>query len=261
MFTKIVLPRFGGSPSVWAVAMVFFQGILLFGYAYADALTRFAGRRLALPIHLGVMLGGAMFLPLAIAEGLGHADARAGGDCSCSACSRSRSDFRSSRCRRMVRCCRRGSREAAILTRTTLTSSMRRAISAACWRCSPIRSSPSRCQFELSGRALALRLLPPDRPDRASAVRSCSRATPKASCGPRPLKLHRRRRRMAVLGGACLRAFGADGRGDDACHDRRCGRAVPLGAAAVALSDHLHPGVQRAHVDSASVTCWRPSRR
>jgi hypothetical protein len=71
MFTKIVLPRFGGSPSVWAVAMVFFQGILLFGYAYADALTRFAGRRLALPIHLGVMMGGAMFLPLAIAENWG----------------------------------------------------------------------------------------------------------------------------------------------------------------------------------------------
>ena len=49
MFTKIVLPRFGGSPSVWAVAMVFFQGILLFGYAYADALTRFAGRRRPTP--------------------------------------------------------------------------------------------------------------------------------------------------------------------------------------------------------------------
>lgn len=71
MFTKIVLPRFGGAPSVWAVAMVFFQGILLLGYAYADALTRFAGRRLALPVHLGVMVGGAMFLPLTIADGWG----------------------------------------------------------------------------------------------------------------------------------------------------------------------------------------------
>lgn len=71
MFTKIVLPRFGGAPSVWAVAMVFFQGMLLLGYAYADALTRFAGRRLALPIHLGVMVGGAMFLPLTIANGWG----------------------------------------------------------------------------------------------------------------------------------------------------------------------------------------------
>src|SRR3954453_4695416 len=71
MFTKIVLPRFGGSPSVWSVAMVFFQGILLLGYAYADALTRFAGRRPALPIHLDVMLGGAMFLPLSIAHGWG----------------------------------------------------------------------------------------------------------------------------------------------------------------------------------------------
>jgi hypothetical protein len=71
MFTKIVLPRFGGSPSVWAVAMVFFQGVLLFGYAYADALTRYAPRRLALPIHLAVMLGGALFLPLSIAQGWG----------------------------------------------------------------------------------------------------------------------------------------------------------------------------------------------
>jgi hypothetical protein len=71
MFTKIVLPRFGGAPSVWAVAMVFFQGVLLLGYAYADALTRFAGARLALPIHLAVMAGGAMFLPLAIADGWG----------------------------------------------------------------------------------------------------------------------------------------------------------------------------------------------
>jgi len=35
MFTRMVLPRLGGSPSVWSVAMVFFQAMLLAGYAYA----------------------------------------------------------------------------------------------------------------------------------------------------------------------------------------------------------------------------------
>src|ERR1700686_5027940 len=71
MFTKMVLPRLGGSPSVWAVAMVFFQGILLLGYAYADILTRFVRGPLALLIHLAVMLGGAIFLPVAVAKGWG----------------------------------------------------------------------------------------------------------------------------------------------------------------------------------------------
>ena len=35
MFTKLVLPRLGGAPTVWSVAMVFFQAALLAGYAYA----------------------------------------------------------------------------------------------------------------------------------------------------------------------------------------------------------------------------------
>ena len=41
MFTKLVLPRLGGSPSVWSVAMVFFQAALLAGYAYAHLITRY----------------------------------------------------------------------------------------------------------------------------------------------------------------------------------------------------------------------------
>ena len=45
MFTKMVLPRLGGSPSVWSVAMVFFQTMLLAGYAYAHLLTRYAPGR------------------------------------------------------------------------------------------------------------------------------------------------------------------------------------------------------------------------
>ena len=35
MFAKMVLPKLGGAPAVWSVAMVFFQTVLLAGYAYA----------------------------------------------------------------------------------------------------------------------------------------------------------------------------------------------------------------------------------
>ena len=38
MFAKMVLPLLGGSPSVWAVALLFFQGALLVGYGYAHLL-------------------------------------------------------------------------------------------------------------------------------------------------------------------------------------------------------------------------------
>jgi hypothetical protein len=69
MFTKMVLPRLGGSPSVWSVAMVFFQSMLLAGYAYAHALTRYAPARLAVLIHLAVMALAASTLPLALASG------------------------------------------------------------------------------------------------------------------------------------------------------------------------------------------------
>jgi len=66
MFTKMVLPRLGGSPSVWSVAMVFFQTMLLAGYAYAHVLTRYAPGRMSIAIHLAVMALAAFTLPLAI---------------------------------------------------------------------------------------------------------------------------------------------------------------------------------------------------
>jgi len=40
LFAKMVLPLLGGSPSVWAVALCFFQAALLVGYCYAHLLTR-----------------------------------------------------------------------------------------------------------------------------------------------------------------------------------------------------------------------------
>src|SRR3982074_1555698 len=69
MFTKMVLPRLGGAPSVWSVAMVFFQAALLAGYAYAHLLTRYAPGRASVVIHLLVMVAACLFLPLSIASG------------------------------------------------------------------------------------------------------------------------------------------------------------------------------------------------
>lgn len=55
MFAKMVLPKLGGSPGVWSVAMVFFQTVLLTGYGYAHWLvSRFDVRRGAL-IHIVLM--------------------------------------------------------------------------------------------------------------------------------------------------------------------------------------------------------------
>jgi hypothetical protein len=76
MFTKMVLPRLGGAPAVWSVAMVFFQATLLAGYAYAHGLTRLTPPKAALVIHLAVMIGAVFVLPLAIARGWGAAPQR-----------------------------------------------------------------------------------------------------------------------------------------------------------------------------------------
>ena len=69
LFAKMVLPKLGGSPAVWSVAMVFFQTMLLAGYLYAHLLTRFLSLRNASLIHMGVMITAFVFLPLAIPEG------------------------------------------------------------------------------------------------------------------------------------------------------------------------------------------------
>jgi hypothetical protein len=68
MFTRMVLPKLGGSPSVWSVAMVFFQTILLAGYAYAHVLTSLRNRYASVAIHLLVLITAALTLPLSITQ-------------------------------------------------------------------------------------------------------------------------------------------------------------------------------------------------
>lgn len=71
MFAKMALPLLGGSPGVWSVAMVFFQAMLLAGYAYAHGVTRLFDPRIAAGIHLCVFAIALFTLPLALASGLG----------------------------------------------------------------------------------------------------------------------------------------------------------------------------------------------
>ena len=72
LFTRMVLPRLGGSPAVWSVAMVFFQSLLLAGYAYAHYLTQIRSRAVAVAVHLVLLVLAGLTLPLSIASGWGE---------------------------------------------------------------------------------------------------------------------------------------------------------------------------------------------
>ena len=41
IIAKIILPWFGGNAAVWTVCLLFFQVVLLLGYAYAHAVIRY----------------------------------------------------------------------------------------------------------------------------------------------------------------------------------------------------------------------------
>jgi hypothetical protein len=72
LFTKMVLPRLGGSPAVWSVAMVFFQSLLLGGYAYAHFLMKLKNRAIPVAVHLVLLVVALLTLPLSIASGWGE---------------------------------------------------------------------------------------------------------------------------------------------------------------------------------------------
>jgi hypothetical protein len=70
MFAKMVLPRLGGAPSVWSVAMVFYQTALLAGYGYAHILNRLLPPSRAAFVHFIVLGCAALTLPIGIVAGL-----------------------------------------------------------------------------------------------------------------------------------------------------------------------------------------------
>lgn len=69
LFAKMVLPVLGGSTSVWAVALCFFQGALLAGYCYAHLLNRLVAARLAGFVHIAICGLAVLALPIGVPAG------------------------------------------------------------------------------------------------------------------------------------------------------------------------------------------------
>ncbi|HTV01411.1 MAG TPA: hypothetical protein VMF13_12760, partial [Luteitalea sp.] len=55
VLAKLILPWFGGSPSVWSTALLAFQTLLLVGYTYAHAIASLPSTRQQVRRHLLVL--------------------------------------------------------------------------------------------------------------------------------------------------------------------------------------------------------------
>ena len=64
LIAKQILPWFGGSAAVWAICMVFFQIVLLAGYAYSDWLSRRLAPRWQVAVHVVLLAASLSFLPI-----------------------------------------------------------------------------------------------------------------------------------------------------------------------------------------------------
>ncbi len=69
MVGRMVLPLLGGSPAVWNTAMVFYQAVLLAGYAYAHFTTRWLGVRRQTALHAVMLVLPLLLMPVAIPHG------------------------------------------------------------------------------------------------------------------------------------------------------------------------------------------------
>ncbi|MFO0883736.1 MAG: hypothetical protein U0894_06035 [Pirellulales bacterium] len=64
VISKTILPWFGGSPAVWTTCMLFFQVLLLGGYAYAHVLSRYLPTGKQGSVHCILLLLGILTLPI-----------------------------------------------------------------------------------------------------------------------------------------------------------------------------------------------------
>lgn len=64
IISKNILPWFGGSAGVWAVCMVFFQLVLLFGYSYSDWTTKNLKPRAQVVLHTTLLIASLLTLPV-----------------------------------------------------------------------------------------------------------------------------------------------------------------------------------------------------
>ena len=70
IIAKQILPWFGGTSAVWTTCMVFFQVLLLAGYAYAHFTTARLSARAQARLHIGLLLVSLAFLPIIPSEAL-----------------------------------------------------------------------------------------------------------------------------------------------------------------------------------------------
>lgn len=67
MVGKMVLPKLGGTPAVWNTCVVFFQAMLLAGYAYAHGALAALNVRRQMVLHILLMLTPLAVLPITVA--------------------------------------------------------------------------------------------------------------------------------------------------------------------------------------------------
>ena len=68
MIAKMVLPLLGGTPAVWNTCMVFFQGVLLAGYLYAHAASRWLRLQHQATLHIALLVVSYLSLPVMVAS-------------------------------------------------------------------------------------------------------------------------------------------------------------------------------------------------
>ncbi len=64
LIAKIILPWFGGTAAVWSAALLFFQLVLLGGYAYAHCLIRYIKDRAQMMVHVALLAVSCALLPI-----------------------------------------------------------------------------------------------------------------------------------------------------------------------------------------------------
>ena len=64
VIAKQILPWFGGAAAVWATCLVFFQTVLLLGYAYSDFTTRLLAPRKQAWLHIALLAASLLLLPI-----------------------------------------------------------------------------------------------------------------------------------------------------------------------------------------------------
>lgn len=64
LIAKQILPWFGGSAAVWTTCLLFFQSVLLAGYAYADLIVRWLTPRRQVVVHAVLLVASLAVLPI-----------------------------------------------------------------------------------------------------------------------------------------------------------------------------------------------------